>query len=149
MRRAKSKSENYFFRILISLIGVAFIAWGLTTLALAIAGTKATAVITDIRREGGERNEVKRGRYTYNTSYTFMLPNGKKINGVSKSVSNAVYSKPDGKSMVSVRYFSFFPSINALASDTQPGFGQLIFLTIGFFLLYIMNKRQKKVHLRN
>lgn len=76
MRR--TKSENYFFRILISLIGVAFIAWGLTTLALAFAGNKTTAVITDIRREGGERNEAKRGRYTYNTSYTFVLPNGKK-----------------------------------------------------------------------
>jgi len=146
MQRTKPKSKNYFSRILITLIGVAFIAWGLTTLALGFVGTKATALITDIRREGGERNEVKRGRYTYNIGYTFGLPDGKNVNGVSKYVGDAVYLKADGKSKISVRYFSFFPAINALASDTKPGIGQLLFMVIGIFLIYIMNKRPKKVN---
>ncbi|MDO9258208.1 MAG: hypothetical protein Q7U54_22035 [Bacteroidales bacterium] len=148
MQRTKPKSNNYFSRILITLIGVAFIAWGLTTLALGFVGTKATALITDIRREGGERNEVKRGRYTYNISYTFILPGGKTVNGVTKYIGDAVYLKADGKSKVPVRYFSFFPALNALASDTKPGVGQLIFIAIGIFLIYIVNKRPKKVNRR-
>jgi len=128
------------------LIGAAFIAWGLTTLALGFAGTKVTAVVTDIRREGGERNEVQRGRYTYNVSYTFMLPDGKNVNGVSKYIGDAVFLKADGKSKVPVRYFSFFPAINALASDTKPGIGQLVFVVMGVFLIYIINKHPKKVN---
>lgn len=146
MQRTKPKSKNYFSRILITLIGAAFILWGITTLILGFAGTKATALITDIRREGGERNEVKRGRYTYNVSYTFVLPDGKNVNGVSRYIGDAVFLKADGKSKVSVRYFSFFPVINTLASDTKPGIGQLLFLGIGIFLIYIINKRPKKVN---
>lgn len=148
MQRTKPKPKNYFFRILITLIGAGFITWGLTTLALGFFGTHATAVITNIRREGGERNEVNRGRYTYLMSYSFVLSDGKKVNGVSRYIGDSVYLKADGKSKIPVCYFSLFPAINALASDTKPGIGQLLFLVIGFFLIYIMNKRPKKVHQR-
>jgi hypothetical protein len=148
MQRTKPKSKKYFFRILITLIGAGFIAWGLTTLALGFAGTQTNAEITHIRREGGERNEVNRGRYTYLMSYSFVLSDGKKVNGVSRYIGDSVYLKADGKSKIPVRYFSFFPAINALASDTKPGIGQLLFLVIGIFLIYIMNKRPKKVHQR-
>lgn len=148
MQRTNPKPKNYFFRILITLIGAGFIAWGLTTLALGFFGTNANAVITDIRREGGERNEVNRGRYTYLMSYSFVLSDGKKVNGVSRYIGDSVYLKADGKSKIPVRYFSFFPAINALASDTKPGIGQLLFLVIGIFLIYIINKRPKKVHQR-
>ena len=142
---AKLNFKDIIKRFFISVIGVSFILYGLSTLLLGFMGERATAVITDIRREGGERNEVKRGRYTYNISYTFMLPGGKTVNGVTKYIGDAVYLKADGKSKVSVRYFSFFPALNALASDTKPGIGQLIFIAIGIFLIYIINKRPKKV----
>jgi len=145
---AKFSFKDFARRFLISMIGVSFILYGLSTLLLGFVGERATAVITDIRREGGERNEVQRGRYTYNISYTFILPNGKTVNGVTKYIGDAVYLKADGKSKVSVRYFSFFPALNALASDTKPGVGQLIFIAIGIFLIYIVNKRPKKVNRR-
>jgi len=145
----KFSFKDFIKRFFITLIGVAFILYGLSTLLLGFMGERATAVITDIRREGGERNEVKRGRYTYNISYTFVLPNGKNVNGVTKYIGDAVYLKADAKSKVSVRYFSFFPALNALASDTKPGIGQLIFIAIGIFLIYIVNKRPKKVHQSN
>lgn len=145
---AKLIFKDIIKRFFITLIGVAFILYGLSNLLLGFIGESATAVITDIRREGGERNEVKRGRYTYNISYAFILPGGKTVNGVTKHIGDAVYLKADGKSKVSVRYFSFFPALNALASDTKPGVVQLIFIVIGVFLIYIINKRPKKVKRR-
>ncbi|MDP3912899.1 MAG: hypothetical protein Q8R96_04075 [Bacteroidota bacterium] len=108
-------------------------------------GDKGTAVITDIRREGGERNEVKRGRYTYNISYTFTLPNGKSVNGFTRRIGSAVFLKADGKSKAAVKYFTFFPYINALEQDTKPGFGQLILFAAGCFLIFLMNRRKKEV----
>ena len=138
------KPNPFFIRFFLSLLGFAFIVWGLTTVALGLFGEKETAVITDIRREGGERNEVKGGRYTYNISYTFTLPGGKNISGYSKLIGNAVFLKADGKSKTAVRYFSFFPAINALEQDTKPGLGQLILVATGCFLIYVINRRNKK-----
>jgi len=114
---------------------------------LGLFGEKEIATITGIRREMGERNEVKRGRYTYNISYTFTLPGGKNISGSSKLIGDAVYLKADGKSKTAVRYFSFFPAINALEQDTKPGFGQLILVATGCFLIYIINRRKKKTNI--
>jgi len=141
----KPKSSKLPTRIFITLLGFAFIVWGLATISLGFIGDDGTAVITDIRREGGERNEVKRGRYTYNISYTFTLPNGKSVNGFTKTVGNAIYLKVDGKSKAAVKYFSFFPYINALEQDTKPGFGQLILVAVGCFLIFTMNRRKKEV----
>jgi len=140
-----TKPNKFFIRFFLSLLGFAFIAWGLATIALGFMGEKGTAVITDIRREGGERNEGKRGRYTYNISYTFNLPNGKSINGLTKQIGNAIYLKADGKSKASVRYFSFFPYVNALEEDTKPGFGQFILIAAGCFLIFIINRHKKQV----
>ena len=145
MQKTKSKSNKSVARYLISLLGLAFIAWGILTISLGFMGEKATAVITNIRREGGERNETKRGRYTYNISYTFTLSNGKSVNGLSKRVGDAIYLKADGKSKAPVKYFSFFPYINALEEDTKPGFGQIILIGIGCFLIFIMNRRKTEV----
>jgi len=139
----KPKSSNLLARISITMLGFAFIIWGLATISLGFVGDDGTAVITDIRREGGERNEIKRGTYTYNISYTFTLPNGKSVNGFTKKVDNAIYLKADGKSNAAVKYFSFFPYINALEQDTKPGFGQLILVAVGCFLIFIMNRRKK------
>jgi hypothetical protein len=60
-------------RILIALLGTALILWGAGRIALGIIGEPETAIITHIRREGGERTDGKSGRYTYNISYTFTL----------------------------------------------------------------------------
>ncbi|MDD2306170.1 MAG: hypothetical protein PHP53_15820 [Prolixibacteraceae bacterium] len=141
----KPKSSKLPTRIFITLLGFAFIVWGLATITLGFIGDDGTAVITDIRREGGERNEVKRGSYTYNISYTFTLPNGKSVNGFTKTVGNAIYLKADGKSKAPVKYLSFFPYINSLKQDTKPGFGQLILVAVGCFLIFIMNRRKKEV----
>lgn len=122
-----------------TLMGVAFILYGLASIVLGVVGDKGTAVITDIRREGGERNEAKGGRYTYNISYTFQS-GGKSVNGLSKRIGNAIYLKADGKSKAPVRYFSFFPYINALEADTKPGFGQLAIVLAGCLIIFVVNR---------
>jgi len=137
--------KNIATRIFITVLGIGFVLYGLSTVSLGFFGEKGTAVITNIRREGGERDEVIRGRYTYIISYTFEMPDGKSVDGLSRRVGNSVYMKADGKSKRSVRYFEFFPYINALAEDTKPGLGHLIFVAIGCFLIYIMNRREKSV----
>jgi len=139
---SKLKIFKLLTRLLITLLGIAFIAWGISTIMLGYFGVKETAVITNIRREDGERNEAIRGRFTYIISYTFTLPNGDNVDGFTKRVGNATYLKADGKSKTSVKYFSFFPYINALEQDTKPGISQLILVGIGFFLIFIMNKRK-------
>lgn len=43
-----------------------------------------------------------------------------------------------------VYYFSFAPFVNALESEAKPNLSQLLFMVIGTFLLYVMNRREKK-----
>ena len=136
----RSNFKKIAVRILMTLLGVAFILYGSASIGLGVIGEKGTAVITHIRREGGERNEAKGGRYTYNISYTFQS-GGKSVNGFTKRIDNAIYLKADGKSKTSVRYFSFFPYINALETDTKPGFGQLAIVLAGCLMIFVVNRR--------
>jgi len=140
----RKKNSILLTRLLISFIGAAFVLWGIILPALRIAGERGTAVIDTVRRELGERNEVIPNRYTYNIGYTFTLPNGKEIGGFSRRVGNAIYSKASGSATVAVRYFSFFPYINALEEDTEPGYRHLILIVTGAFLVYIVNRPKKK-----
>ena len=142
---AKSKFSKLLTRFFITLLGIAFIAYGISTVMLGFLGDEATAVITSIRRELGERDEMIRGRYTYNISYTFTIPNGESVSGNTKRVGDATYLKADGKSKRAVKYFSSFPYINALEDDTKPGLAQLLFVGIGCFLVYIVNRRKNEI----
>lgn len=73
-------------RILITLLGIALVLMGVSQAILGFAGKSTSAVITDIRREGGERTDGKPGRYTYNISYTFTLPDGKEALRIHRTV---------------------------------------------------------------
>jgi hypothetical protein len=130
-------------RIFITLLGAALILWGAGKIALGIIGEPETATITHIRREGGERNDIKPGQYTYNISYTFALPDGKEINGFTKKIGDSVYLKADGTSNVRVRYFSAFPYINAMERDAGLGAGQVVLMIVGGFLIFFMNRKKR------
>lgn len=125
------------------MIGLSFILWGIGNVALGILGEQATAVITDIRREGGEHTDLKPGRYTYNISYTFALPGGKEINGVTKKIGDSVYLKADGTSTVRVRYFPCFPYFSATEKDTGPGVGPLTLISAGGVLAFLAVRKIK------
>ena len=130
-------------RIFITLLGAALILWGAGKIALGIIGEPETATITHIRREGGERNDIKPGQYTYNISYTFALPDGKEINGFTKKIGDSVYLKADGTSNVRVRYFSAFPYINAMERDAGLGAGQLVLIFTGITLIFLINMKKE------
>lgn len=139
---AKLKGNNIFMRIFITFLGVAFILWGIGTLVLGVIGERDTAVITSIRRQGGERNDGKPGRYTYQMGYTFILPSGKKVDGSAIKIGSSIYLKPNGKSTVQVRYLKGMPFINTLEESTKPSLGQLILVAVGTFLILVMKKTQ-------
>lgn len=129
-------------RIFITLLGIALILWAAEGLSLGLFGGRATAVVTHIRREGGERDEAMSNRYTYNISYTFALPNGKKVDGFTKKVGDAVYLKADGKGGIAVRYFKVLPYLNAPEETTILSPKPLILAAAGVFLIVQVNRRQ-------
>lgn len=131
-------------RILITLLGAALILMGVTEIVLGFAGDRAEAIVTDIRREGGERTDGKPGRYTYHIGYAFQLPDGTTINGFSKKIGDGVYLKADGSHTVSIRYLGAFPYINAMERDTGPGAGQLTLILAGGALIFLINARKSK-----
>lgn len=129
-------------RILITLLGIGLIFMGASQALLGFAGKSASAVVTDIRREGGERTDGKPGRYTYNISYTFTLPDGTEINGFTKKIGDSVYLKADGTSTVRIRYFLVFPYINVMERDAGLGAGQVVLMIAGGFLIFFINRRK-------
>lgn len=128
-------------RILITLLGVALILWGAGRITLGLIGEPDTAVITHIRREGGERTDTKPGRYTYNISYTFTLPDGKEINGFTQQIGDGIYQKADGTSTVQIRYLPGFPYFNALERDVGMGIGSLVLIAAGGVLVFLVVTR--------
>ena len=135
-------------RILISLLGAAMILMGISGILLGFFGESAPGVITNIRREGGERADAVPGRYTYNISYTFTLPDGREIDGMTKRIGSAVYVKADGTSAVRIRYFPFFPYLSAIEHDTGLRGEQLVLILAGSLLIYLMNRGTNKQRIR-
>lgn len=129
-------------RILISILGATFILWGTMSAALGIFGEQTTAVITHIRREGGERADVIPNRYTYNISYAFTLPDGKEIHGFTKEIGDAVYLKADGTGRIAVQYFKAMPYINTLEENPPFFLNPLILTVVGIFLIVQMNRKK-------
>ena len=131
-------------RVLITLLGMALIIYGAGMAMLGFVGTRAIAVITSVRRQGGERDEAVPGRYTYSIGYRFALPDGRIINGSTTRISGSVYVKATGTSTAPVRYLTFFPYFNALESHTTPGtgIGLLIVAIAGAFIVFAENRRR-------
>ena len=129
-------------RIFITLLGMALLLWGVGRIALGIIGEPETAIITHIRREGGERTDGKPGRYTYNISYTFTLPNGEIIDGSTKQIGDAVYLKADGTGRIAVWYFKTMPYINAPEESSSLPLKQAILTAAGIFLIIQMKRKR-------
>lgn len=138
------RKHKYIPRILITLLGIALILMGMSEIYLGFAGERAEAVVTDIRREGGERTDGKPGRYTYHIGYTFTLSDGRTINGVAKKIGNAVYLKPTGEQTVPIRYLRTFPYISTMEKDTGLGVGQLTLILAGGALVFFMNTKKRE-----
>ena len=138
-----SNRKNPVMRILITLLGLAFVFWGFGSVVLGLIGERDTAVITSTRQQGGERSDGKPGRYTYSIGYTFTLPEGKSIHGSTTKIGTAIYFKADGTSTAPVRYLKQAPFINTLEENTKLSMGQFIMVVVGVFLIIVMNKKGK------
>ena len=137
------KKNGIAARILLSLLGVSMILYGIETMILGAVGVHATAVITSVRRQGGERNDALPGRYTYSIGYCFFLPDGTAVEGSATEIGGAAYLKADGTSTTGARYLEFAPFIHALERDTNLTFGQLILIAVGIFLIAAINRQSK------
>ena len=131
-------------RILLTILGAALIALGIGRLALGVVGEQGTAVITSIRRQGGEITAGRSGRYIYQVGYSFRLPDGHSVDGWETRVGDAGHVKADGKSTMLVRYLKALPLVNSPESSTRLSLGQPILLAVGIFLIAVMNGGGKK-----
>lgn len=142
-------ANKKFGPTLVVFVAVIFIIYGLIHVALGVIGEKDTAIITNIRRQGGERNEAIPNKYTYSISYSFTLPDGKEIDGFTYKIGNATYIKVSKSDMniVPVRYFKAIPQINALESDAGIKLGNFIIIGAGIVLIKLISsgKRKKRV----
>ncbi len=131
--------KKYAARFFITLIGTLFIILGTVWGMLGIFGEKSTGLITDVRREMGERTDFKSGRYTYSISYSFKLSDGETVHGNAKEIRNGVYTKNLNNS-VSIRYLKIFPQINALEKDVGFDVGKITIILAGCLLVFVVNK---------
>jgi len=135
---------NLVHRILISLLGIAFIFLGTGSLVLGVIGEQTTAVVTDIRREGGERTDIKPGRYTYIISYKFIRQDKVEISGFTRKIGDAIYLKADGTGKIDVRYLKRAPYVNMAEADTMLTWSQPIYVVIGIAFLWLINNKRAR-----
>ncbi|MGD9569753.1 MAG: hypothetical protein AB7V48_15825 [Sedimentibacter sp.] len=124
-------------RMFVTIIGILFIMYSIVWGMLGILGEKTTGLITDVRREMGERDEPKSGSYTYSISYSFELPDGKLVYGYAKEISDGVFIKKPNTS-VNVRYLEILPQINALEKDAAFDLGKITMILTGCFLVFVV-----------
>jgi hypothetical protein len=122
------------------LLGVILVAGALRTVVLHLVGETAPAVVTLVRREGGQRSDVQAGRYTYVLSYTFKLPDGRSVDGFAKTIGDGAYVRRPNTA-TTVRYLPYFPAVNALESQTAINLTQVILIAVGVVLIWPLGRR--------
>ena len=141
----KIKANKKIGQILVLFIAIMFVLYGSMHIYLGFFGVKDRAVITGIRRQGGERNEPVPNRYTYVISYSFNLPDGRSIDGFAYKIGNAVYVKVTGSNMntAHIRYLKALPEINALERDAGLKMGNLIIIGAGILIKKLIKPKSK------
>ncbi len=139
---SRKRRESPIPRVLLSLLGAAFILWAVVSLMLGIFGERATATLDSIRRVGGERPEVRPGRYTYSLGYTFTSLEGKEIHGFSTKIGGATFIKANGTGRIAVRYFPAAPFLNAPETDACLSLRHPVLIGTGLLLIVLMNRKK-------
>ncbi len=133
-------------KILLMVIGFAFILYGTLIPLLPYIGEKTIGEVTEIRRELGERDETVPNQYSYAVGYEFKLEDGSTIYGNTKNIGDAINAGvPLGET--TVYYLKILPNINAMERDTDFSVATLLIPAIGVVLIIInfnVGKRKKK-----
>ena len=140
-KKTKKKETSIFWRIVISLVGIALIVIAVSNLLLYFFGEHAAVSITTRRYGGADDGKPADKRYEWYIDYTFTDKEGETHSGhTTRRGSDMSVDVSD----TCVYYFTFAPFINALENEAKPGVSQLIFVVLGVFLFYIMNRKQVK-----
>ncbi len=136
-------------RSLVFCLGMMLLIWGIYMPFVALFGTQGQGKITHVRRQGGDRAEAIRNRYTYMISYTFMLPSGELVTGHTQRVGD--YFSPKhlvvGK-RVEVRYFSFLPSAAVVDRSWGGVTENILVAAVGAVLMYLLGFQRKRTKKR-
>ena len=138
------KAKEVFWRIVITAVGVFLIALALSRTALFFFGETAPATFSMRRVGGADHNRTPSQRYEWSVSYTFTDKYGRQQSGVSTRRGSDLSVKADDR----VAYFSAAPFISAIADETEPDGGKLLFLGLGILLIWIMNHKKKNRNVR-
>ena len=134
--------KKYFWRVFISFIGLVLILYPLFNISIGLVGQDTIGTITSYQRILGERDEVIPNRYTYSLGYKFYV-NEVEYHNSTTVINSPLFIKPDGKSLIEIRYIKEFPKFNTLKSDTYIDIGKLMMIILGVFLIYVMNPKKK------
>lgn len=136
----KKKSSNLFWRIFISAIGIALILIAIMDFSLFLFGEKTTAIITTRRIAGSNPGKPSDQRYRWYVDYTFTDNEGDEYSGHTQKLGSDTSVKVDN----TIYYFPQAPFLNSLESEAKPNWGQLVYIGLGIFLLFVMNGKKKK-----
>lgn len=135
---APSRRQDRFWRIVISLVGVGLIVMALGNLAIYMAGDSAAIFAVKTRREGGADNAQQAdARYVWVVSYSFKDRQGVIHDGQARRRGGDMGIKVERR----VYYLPDMPFFNALEDEARPNVGQAVMIALGFFLLYVMNRK--------
>ena len=126
-------------KIFLVLMGLILITYAVGTPLLKFFGVHTIGTITDIRRQGGERDQTIRNQYNYGVGYYFILPDGQRIEGGTTVVGNS-YNAGIAKGPVAVCYLKFFPRISILEKDTNISVSNFILSGVGILLIVLAFK---------
>lgn len=129
-----------FWRIIISVAGVALIMITVFNLALFIIGDTATAKVSVRRVGGSDDGKPPDQRYQWAVDYTFADKNGIIQSGHTTKRGSDIAVKTDK----SVYYFSFAPFINVPEGEAKPSYAQALYIVLGASIIFIINRKKKK-----
>lgn len=134
--------KKYFWRVVISTIGISMIMSSLFFVTLGMIGEETYGFITTYRRILGERGEVIPNRYTYSLGYKFYVDDTE-YSGSTTVINSPLFIKPDGKSLIQISYLSSAPYLSSVTSETQIDMGKFALVSFGILLVVVMNPSKK------
>jgi len=135
--------KNYFWRFVISLIGIILIMFPIYQVTIGLFGENTIGTITSYERILGERNEIIPNRYTYSLGYAFTI-NNELYYGSTTIINSPIYIKPNGNQLIEIQYMINYPYLNALTIDTSINIGKFVLMGFGVLLICVMNPKKYK-----
>lgn len=136
----KPQFSGVFWRIFISAVGAVLMTIAVVDLLLFFFGESAAANVSVRRVGGADTDRPVSQRYEWSLDYTFSDTSGITHSGHITRRGSGISVRSDTR----VYYFSFAPYMNTLESEAEPNLSQLLFVIIGAFLIYAMNRKKRK-----